>query len=228
MPVLRQYWKLGADFWLKLKLEWSFIQWSHLYLKIDDFWDPLAAVKGGKVPKNVYCCWGAAITAKIYCLTHFFQSQWDRTDLRSSYTPSKKCQVLSLVGLILGLIVLKPPWTVPFSGPPPQGSRHIANFCQESVQMCWNKPGECVCQVSRLYHLVRLQNWFVIWVTNANLGPQRLPKMPHSIGPPPPWCCRNFKILRGGGLEIGLVQHGWPLQPKFWNYHGVEWRARES
>ncbi len=33
---------------------------------------------------------------------------------------------------------------LPFSSPPPQGSRHIANFCQESVQLCRNKPGECV------------------------------------------------------------------------------------
>ncbi len=143
--------------------------------------------------KNAYCHWGATITAKIYCPAHFFQSQWDWTGLRSSYLPSNECHVLSLVGLILGLIMLKPPWTVPFSGPPPQGSRHIASFWQESVQMCWNKPGECVYQVSLLYHLVGLPNWVAIWVANFWFGPPTTAKNATLYRPSTPMVLLKFQ-----------------------------------
>ena len=169
-----------------------------------------------KNKKNAYRLWGVAIIAKIYCPTHYFQSQWDWTGPRSSYLPWNVFQVPSLVESILGLIVLKPPRAVPFSGPPSQGSRHIANFCQESVRMCWNNPQECVCVPSFLDIILGWTSQNGLYLgRKGRFGPKQLPKMPHSVGPPPRWCCRSFKFLCGGAPEIGLAKYGWPLQPKF-------------
>ncbi len=104
------------------------------------FWWSSCIQKRKQSAKNAYCHWGAAITAKIYCPTHCFWAQRDRTGLRSSYLPSNECHVLSLEGLVLGLIMLKPPWTVPFCSPPPQGQEELWKECffiaVENLERC--------------------------------------------------------------------------------------------
>ena len=72
------------------------------------------------------CCWEVQVWSREVdkkCqgrdMVHFWQSLWNRTDGTVLYQTSNACQLLSVMGSNLGLIVLKSPKVGPFPGPPP-------------------------------------------------------------------------------------------------------------
>ena len=128
----------------------------------------------------------------------------------SSLLAQNTCEVLSLVGSILGFILLKLPSAATFSGPPPQEIGPLSCFIKK-VLRCVETSLRSICA-----KILDCTTWlsFKNWVAIGQFGPRQLPTLPHSIGPPTQWGSQKFKNVRRCGSAIGLVQHWWTQHPK--------------